>query len=256
MDLKRHPVSNSPGQRASGHAVAPVRTTTDALLAAGASPGRRRGSAAAISTHFIQMRAIARICMPGLACALAGCTSIDTNRTQANNAQEFPMIATEAPITAEDIGQRVLKLIDSLQNAQDLAPEHIERITGIPVEVNDEDPGIYGFGGKLTADWSYSLVSSPDRLGEKPTSLRFSFDDTNRDRDPADPAPICEIHFDDYKQALVSAGFTAKAMPTFPGSDSWYFSRGDIGVTAYALGRTQAGTAPACLSKLIISAYA
>lgn len=167
------------------------------------------------------------------------------------------MIATDAPITAEDIGRRVLKLIDSLHSAQDIAPEHIERITGIHVEINEDDPSIYGFGGKLTEDWSYSLVSSPDRLGEKPTSLRFSFDDTDRERaGPVDSAPICDIRFDDYTKALVSAGFTAKPMPTFPGSDSWYFSRGDIGVTAYALGKTGVESAPVCLSKLIISAYA
>lgn len=167
------------------------------------------------------------------------------------------MIATEAPITAEDIGHRVLKLIDSLHSAQDLSPEHIERITGIHVEINEDDPGIYGFGGTLTADWSYRLVSSPDRLGETPTSLRFSFDDTQRDRaTPAGLAPICEMGFDDYRQALVSAGFTAKPMPTFPGSDSWYFSRGDIGVTAYALGKTDPQVGPVCLSKMIISAYA
>ena len=167
------------------------------------------------------------------------------------------MIATDAPITAEDIGHRVLKLIDSLHSAQDLSPEHIERVTGIQVEINEDDPGIYGFGGKLTADWSYSLVSSPDRLGEKPTSLRFSFDDTHRDRaNPASLAPICKMRFDDYRQALVSAGFTAKPMPTFPGSDSWYFSRGDIGVTAYALGKADPQAGPVCLSKMIISAYA
>ena len=253
MDPKRRPVYNPPGQRASGQTAARMHARTEVLSSTDASLGQRGG----ISAHFIPAHFIARICMAGLACALAGCSSIDTTRTQANDAQEFPMIATEAPITAEDIGHRVLKLIDSLQSAQDLAPEHIERITGIPVEINEDDPSIYGGGGKLTADWSYTLVSSPDRLGEKPTSLRFSFDDTSRGRaDPADPAPICGMGFDEYTQALVSAGFTAKPMPTFPGSDSWYFSRGDIGVTAYALGTTGAGTAPACLSKLIISAYA
>ena len=107
------------------------------------------------------------------------------------------MIATEAPITAEDIGHRVLKLIDRLQSAQDLAPEHIERITGIHVEINEDDPGIYGFGGKLTADWSYSLVSSPDQPGEAPTSLRFSFDNTHRDpTDPADLEPSAGVRDD------------------------------------------------------------
>lgn len=254
MDPTFRPVSDPLVEHLSGQVVARMPVTADPLPSADPGPGQSHDSVAPVSMHPMPLRLIAG--MAGLACALAGCTSIHTIRTQANDAQEFPMIATEAPITAEDIGHRVLKLIDSLRNAQDLAPEHIERITGIPVEINEDDPGIYGFAGKLATGRSYSLVSSPDRVGEKPASLRFAFDDTSRERDPAGPAPVCEIHFDDYKQALVSAGFTAKAMPTFPGSDSWYFSRGDIGVTAYALGNTGAGTAPACLSKLIISAYA
>ena len=129
------------------------------------------------------------------------------------------MIATEAPITAEDIGHRVLKLIDRLQSAQDLAPEHIERITGIHVEINEDDPGIYGFGGKLTADWSYSLVSSPDQPGEAPTSLRFSFDNTHRDpTDPADLEPSAGVRDDIFFLALRELVWVNSARITAPGA--------------------------------------
>jgi hypothetical protein len=187
------------------------------------------------------------------------------------------MSATVPPITAEDIGRRVLKLIDSLRDAQDLAPERIEQVMGLRVEINDENPNIYGVGGKLTEDWSYSLESSPDRLDEKPTSLRFSFDNSRRDvagDASAVPAALCGMRFEDYSKAMQAAGFTAKPMRTFQGSDSWYFNRGNIGVTAYALpladaeqaapmqiavGQTapaRAVAAPACLSRLVISAYA
>ena len=162
------------------------------------------------------------------------------------------MITTEAPITAEDIGRRVLKLIDSLRSAEDLAPERIEQATGIKVEFNDEDRNIYGFGGRLTDAWSYSLVSTPDKLGEKPSSLRFSFDDSTRDQ--ADPTPICTLRFEDYSQAMTAAGFAASPMRTYPGSDAWYFRRGDIGVMAYTQGKTEPQVGPVCLSKLIISA--
>ncbi len=166
------------------------------------------------------------------------------------------MIATDAPvtITAEEIGRRVLKLIDGLRSAEDLAPERIEQATGIKVEFNDDDRNVYGFGGRLTDEWSYSLVSTPDKLGEKPSSLRFSFDDVTRDR--ADPTPVCALRFEDYSQALTAAGFAVSPMPTYPGSDAWYFKRGDIGVMAYARGRTDPQVGPVCVSKLIISAYA
>lgn len=164
------------------------------------------------------------------------------------------MIATEAPITAEDIGRRVLKLIVTLRSVEDLAPERIEEATGIKVEFNDEDRNIYGFGGKLTDQWSYSLVSTPDKLGEKPSSLRFSFDDTSQKQ--ADPAPICTLRFEDYSQAMTAAGFEISPMRTYPGSDAWYFKRGDIGVMAYAQGKADPQVGPVCLSKLVISAYA
>lgn len=164
------------------------------------------------------------------------------------------MTATVPPITAEDIGRRVLMLIDSLHSAQDLAPERIEQATGMSVELNDDDPNIYGFGGKLTEQWSYSLVSTPDKLGEKPSSVQFSFDDTSRGQ--ADRTPICTPDFDGYSKALTAAGFTATPMQTYPGSDAWYFKRGDIGVMAYAQGKADPQVGPVCLSKLVISAYA
>ena len=164
------------------------------------------------------------------------------------------MIATVPPITAEDIGRRVLKLIDSLHSAQDLAPEHIEQATGMRVEHNGDDPNIYGFGGKLTEAWSYSLVSTPDKLGEKPTSLRFSFDDTSRKQ--ADPTPICKLKFDDYSKALTESGFTIKPMQGYQGIEGWYFVRDNIGVMAYTHGKADPAAGPACLSSLAISAYA
>ncbi len=164
------------------------------------------------------------------------------------------MTSTHVSITAEDIGQRVLKLIDSLQSAEDLAPAHIEKTIGIKVEYNDEDRNIYGFGGKLTDAWSYSLVSTPDKQGEKPTSLQFSFDDTSHQQ--ADPTPICTLKFEDYSQALTASGFVVRPMRPYPGSDGWYFTRGNIGVMAYTDKKSDSQTTPACLSKLIISAYA
>jgi hypothetical protein len=194
------------------------------------------------------------ICAAAIGWVLAGCAAAPTSRRPNIDSQEFPMTTTAAPITAEDIGRRVLKLIDSLRSAKDLAPEHIEQATGMRVEFNGDDPNIYGFGGKLTEEWSYSLVSTPDKLGEKPTSLRFSFDDTSRKQ--ADPAPICELKFDDYSRALTESGFTAKPMQGYQGIEGWYFVRDHIGVMAYTHGKVDPAAGPACISSLAISAYA
>jgi hypothetical protein len=203
------------------------------------------------------MTVLAAFCAAAIGCAVSGCAATPSYQTPSTGSQEFPMTATVPPITAEDIGRRLLKLIDSLHSARDLAPEHIEQATGLRVELNDDDPNIYGFGGKLTEQWSYSLVSTPDKLGEKPNSLRFSFDDTSREQaGQTDRAPICAPDFEGYSKALTAAGFAATPMQAYPGSDAWYFKRGDIGVMAYTQGKSDPQVGPVCLSKLVISAYA
>jgi hypothetical protein len=166
------------------------------------------------------------------------------------------MSAVATPINAEEIGRRVLKLIDSIRSAQDLAPDRIEQIIGIHVERNDEDPNIYGFGGAFSDDWAYSLVSTPDKLGEKPASIRFALNPATSAPDQS--APACKMTFDDYVQALVASGFSARPMGTFPGSDAIYLKRGEVGVIAYSDKKpsAQAEEKTACLSELIISAYA
>ncbi|MCC7247184.1 MAG: hypothetical protein IT473_01025 [Lysobacter sp.] len=165
------------------------------------------------------------------------------------------MTAVATPITAEEIGRRVLKLIDSIRSAQDLAPEYIERQTGLHVERNANDPHVYGFGGSLSEDWMYNLVSTPQKQGEKPTSLRFSFDDQTDDG-KGDPDEICAMDFQTYRTALTSAGFDFKPMQGRRGIDAWYFTRGDVGVMAYTHGNADPAKGKACISKLIISAYA
>lgn len=208
----------------------------------------------------LAFRAAMLACVLAGAAALGGCrsapaaTSPDTAST-ATAAQESSMTAVATPITAEEIGRRVLKLIDSIRSARDLAPEHIAQQTGLEVERNANDPHLYGFGGSLGEDWMYNLVSTPQRQGEAPTSLRFSFDDQT-DGGNGDPAEICGLDFQDYRAALTAAGFDFKPMQGRRGIDAWYFTRGDVGVTAYTHGNADPAKGKACISKLIISAYA
>lgn len=169
-------------------------------------------------------------------------------------AQESPMTVTDVSMDAEEIGRRVLKLIASLHDARDLAPDRIERETGLPVAFNDHDPNVYGFAGALDGRWTYSLVSTPDREGAPPTSLRFSFDPAPGAQ--PDPAIVCTPSFEAYGKALGDLGFTSIPMQAYPGSHARYFSRGDIRVTAYASADPGDATARACLSRLIISAGA
>ena len=69
------------------------------------------------------------------------------------------MTTATPTVSAEDIGQRVLKLIASLRNAGDLTPERIEQATGLRVEISTDDRNVYGFSGDID-DHTYHLGDS------------------------------------------------------------------------------------------------
>jgi len=160
---------------------------------------------------------------------------------------------TTASMTAEDIGGRVLKLIGSVRSADDLAPAHVEQMTGIKVEFNPDDRNEYGFGGKLTDVWSYNLVSLTEADGSKPNRLMFSFDDQTHAN--ADMAPVCQVDFDAYAKALAAEGF--KSAPAHGEHERvlyWDFSRGGVSVQVYVQGESANAASHACVSKVIINA--
>ncbi|ALN65209.1 hypothetical protein GLA29479_4372 [Lysobacter antibioticus] len=211
--------------------------------------------------------------LPALFCTLMFCALIascaTTPQPQASAKEnaamttQSPTLADSARLDAEQIGKRVLKLIDSIHGAQDLSPENIEKQTGIKVEIHSEDRTEYGFGGALTNAWSYSLTSVSYRQGEKPTRLDFRF--LSQAQGAVDIAPICSMDFKDYSQALTSAGFQAQTLPSGDGSDPgfgyrgaepWSFVRGKVEVAVYIHGNQDPEQGRACISSLAISTQA
>lgn len=160
---------------------------------------------------------------------------------------------TPTALSAKDIGQRVLTLVENVRSRADIAPTRIEALTGLKVESNPDDAHEYGFSGRLTDAWAYNLVSLPDAAGGKPSRIMFSFDDATRGN--ADMAPIAALDFDDYAATLRGAGYAAR-----PARDKherilyWDFSRDDVSVQIYVRGENDAKAAHACVSKLIINA--
>ena len=115
------------------------------------------------------------------------------------------MTTAASSLTAEEIGHRVLKLIDTIHSVDDISPAHIEKVMGVKVEFNAKDPNDYGFGGKLTNEWSYGFGSLTDPNGAKPTRLGLSFDDQTHNN--ADVTPICKLDYNAYSKFLTDSGF-------------------------------------------------
>lgn len=154
-------------------------------------------------------------------------------------------------LTAEDIGHRVLTLIEGLHDAPDISPASIEEVFGMPLVFNANNANDYGYDGTLTAAWKYSFGSIADSRGDKPTQWSLSFD--NQTHDGADMAPICTLDFDDYAKSLTDSGF--KASPYYGEHGrliSWDFARGRVAVKINIRGESDAKPTHNCVSILTI----
>lgn len=182
-------------------------------------------------------------------------------------AKEYAAMSTSAnaslaQVDAEQLIGRILKLIDSVHAVADLAPDNIERQTGLPVTVHSADRREYGAAGRVAPDWAFSLSSVAYKQGQAPTRLDFDFIDTRAVRDgAADTAPICAMDFDAYGRALAGIGFQpvplaeSKRAPAFgyQGVEPWRFVRGEVQVTVQTYGDRDPGAGKACVSGLHIS---
>lgn len=192
--------------------------------------------------------------------ALCACAHSPTETARQPTKESVVMAASDTspadnPIfNAEEIGKRVLALIQNIHDNRDISPETIEKYIGLKVRINPDNENDYGVSGKLTDQWYYSLRSmSPEKPGQKPNSLLFDFNDQTHAG--ADMSPVC-VGFEDYNLALTTAGFTATRLRNrVDTQDYWNFSRGSIGVKVYLRGKSNPKDAQTCISMLIISAH-
>lgn len=132
----------------------------------------------------------------------------------------------QAPtLTSQEIAQRMIRLITSLHGIEDISPQAIERQTGIPVKRDPKNPHEYGFQGPIEGPWEYELVAIPDKPGTQTRRLRFMFVDySNSDSTPL--GPVCNPSFQEYRDALVAAGYRVERIRRGLRDDWWFFQRG------------------------------
>ena len=133
--------------------------------------------------------------------------------------------AAPPPTTAE-IGPRLLALLSGLHGPDDLAPDAIERATGVVVRPDPEDPGHYGFALSLEPGWMCHLSTLPSPAAPTPKRLVISYDSSDGD-DAALPPSVPAL--DDVAEALVEAGY--RRDPLFgPRNVLWgqVFTRDDV----------------------------
>ncbi len=185
-----------------------------------------------------------------LALAITACAH--TADTSTPPGPSTAMTTSQALSPAEDIGRRVLALIDSIHGPEQIAPGHIAQVTGHKVETNPDDPNEYGFGGQIGDQWSYNLVSLTEANGGAPRRLMFSFEERTRGR--ADMGPVCVLDADDYAASLKAAGFSMREVRgRHERLDHLEFTRGGVTVQLHPRGENDADPTHLCVSQLIVN---
>ncbi len=180
---------------------------------------------------------------------MTGCSAVNYS-LPSNQIVDAPIQPEQAGVrTAEDIGERIIRLAKNLNKIDDISPESIERHTGLEVKFNENNRLIYGFHGLISEPWIYVLTSAQESEGSTPRQLIFSFSDQGQ-AEKANKAAICKPTFQDYRNALTEAGYTFKRVPVAPKWIGLRLSRGSVHITLAPQRRTDPDDPLACLHSM------
>ncbi len=180
------------------------------------------------------------------ACASRGASPSTAKENAAMTANST--VAEPAGLTAQDLSERVLALIQNVRGIGDLAPDKLREATGLPIVVHSAND--YGANGPVAGVWYYGLRSMSPQASDKPNRVLFQLSDQS-DSD-ADMSPVC-VPIETYEKALTSAGFSSKKLRNrHDTQDYWEFSRGNVGATVYVRGKRDPSDAQTCVSMVII----
>lgn len=110
--------------------------------------------------------------------------------------------AVNRTLTAEEVGRRFLKLLESVKSSSDLTAEHVQAAMGLALKDSPNGP----FHTQSLGDgWLYAISLRMEMPPGDSISLNLEFID-NADRF-ADMSAICDLTFEDYHNALKAMGY-------------------------------------------------
>ncbi|MCL1561534.1 hypothetical protein [Xanthomonas nasturtii] len=143
--------------------------------------------------------------------ALCACAHSQTDSLQPPPKEHSTMTTHEADaanptLSAEEIGKRLLRLIEGLKSRDEISLERIRDVMGIALKL---EPGALGAGfpsGDLGGGWRYVFDYFPESSSSS-KGVKLTFVNTaNRF---ADMSAVCSLDFAYYDQSLKSMGFVS-----------------------------------------------
>lgn len=135
--------------------------------------------------------------------------------------------------SAKELGPKIVQLIKSIDGVDKMSATNIENVFGGKIMHTPQEPGRYGYAGKIAGtDWHYQVFSMLVDSEKNPRMLEISLENDDED---AELLPVCGYSFDDFKKALTTSGFTVKPVYGEHGRLlAWNFENGKIEVSVKA----------------------
>jgi hypothetical protein len=179
------------------------------------------------------------------AAGLSSCAAAP--RSPNHEAPPMTVSADASSSTAEAVGRKFLAMIAALKSPDDLSEEVVERAMGIALEPAPVGP----FASRpLGDDWVYAVFfvqQSPGR--RKGAVLEF----INKFDERADLSPVCALGFADYRDALISMGFSEAPQTDELGRINHVaYRKGDlvVGITPELRVDTDGKAKPTCVRRI------
>src|SRR5690606_18131310 len=147
-------------------------------------------------------------------CLLAGCNAPSvapgTAEPSASQQHEEPAVAPTASepepplpkgpvLTPEQVWDKLLAMIDAIDQREDLNQQHIEQAIGLTLQPQPGEPHFKVAHGDTTAGWGYLFDLSQFTEGD----LRMWFDPYLPDADGQGNSPTCTLRTEELRAALL-----------------------------------------------------
>lgn len=137
-----------------------------------------------------------------LAACSAAPVALSTNQESFSMSTSSNAAAPNEDPSAEFLLLRLIDLIKQSKSAKDFTPDRVAAVMQRPVTFFAPDH--FGYGGKLTSEWSYAFEIRD--INSQNPRLDLDFIDTSPSRSSAATA-ICQVDFARFASALEQGGF-------------------------------------------------